>query len=561
MKEAKASFNLVDEQWIKVKTLTGETVELSLLELFRDAHKLKSLANDLPTQDFAILRVLLAILQRSIVDRLGEYEYPSEAWADLWDAGKMPIGEIENYLRKWRHRFDLFDEEQPFMQVAGMRATNGSVSEIKKLISDIPDGLPLFSLRSIENLKTIDYAEAARWLIHVHAFDTSGIKTGVTGDSMVKGGKSYPIGTGWAGGLGGILLDGKNIADTLMLNLCLCHDCRDDQDEFIDDVYDLPVWEQDQKTPGDDHRNPLGYADIYTWQSRRVLLKESAGKVAGVVLTNGDKLEAYNKRLYEPMTPWRRSGPQEKRLKISPVYLPLQHRSDRAMWRGLTSILPSREGQNNEQYVIPGNVLWAGFLASQEGGRVLRDDYKVTMHAIGMEYGVQSSTVVELINDTLRLKSVLLSPEGADAVDSAKRCMAATDNAVAALGVLAEQVELSAGLDSELATGPRGAIMAEAYYELDLAFRTWLSNLEPNGLLEQESAWYAQARQIIDGLARRVVDDASPIAIRGKLIKKKIKGKETKKWLSVGKAESRFKMVLNKELPIEVKSQRGSEVV
>lgn len=557
MKETKAIFNLVDEPWIKAKTLTGESVELSLLEVFREAHNLKALANDLPTQDFAILRVLLAILQRSVVDRLDEYEYPSGAWGDLWNAGKMPMGEIEDYLRKWHHRFDLFDEEQPFMQVAGMRSTNEKepYKDMKPLLG-ISDNKPqLFALKTRESLKGMSYAEAARWLVHVHAFDISGIKTGVIDDPRVKGGKSSPIGTGWAGGLGGIMLEGKNLKDTLLLNLCLCYDCRDDLDEFIDFDHDLPAWEQDQKTPSDDQRHPLGYADIYTWQSRRVLLKEHDGKVAGVVLTNGDKLEAHNRRQFEPMTPWRRSSTQEKRLKVSPVYLPLRHRPDRAMWRGLTSLLPSKRGQNDEQYVIPGNVMWVGFLTSPIRGRVVSGGYKLSMRAIGMEYGVQNSTVVELINDTLFLKSVLLSPEGADAVELAEQCMAKTDDAVMALGRLAERVELSAGLDSELTAGPRNAIQAEAYYELDSAFRTWLSGLEPNRLRERKIAWYVQARRIITDLARRVVDDAPPVAIRGRSV-----GKKKKEWVSVGKAEAWFNTELNKYLPIEAEPREGNGV-
>lgn len=60
------SFNLIDEPWIRVRDDAGAVREVSLLELFSQAPRFRCLANDLPTQDFAILRVLLAILQRAI---------------------------------------------------------------------------------------------------------------------------------------------------------------------------------------------------------------------------------------------------------------------------------------------------------------------------------------------------------------------------------------------------------------------------------------------------------------------------------------------------------------
>ena len=74
------SFNLVDEPWICVRDLDGATREVSLLELFEQASSIKCLANDLPTQDFAILRVLLAVLQRAISPTLDDDDVPAEVW-------------------------------------------------------------------------------------------------------------------------------------------------------------------------------------------------------------------------------------------------------------------------------------------------------------------------------------------------------------------------------------------------------------------------------------------------------------------------------------------------
>ncbi|WP_278591427.1 type I-E CRISPR-associated protein Cse1/CasA [Olsenella uli] len=234
------SFNLIDEPWIRVRDDAGAVREVSLLELFSQAPRFRCLANDLPTQDFAILRVLLAILQRAIspmLDDLDEDVEPAEVWGRLWESPELPMKDIEAYLAKWHDRFDLFDPERPFMQVPDLRTSKDELSPVSKIIADVPDGDRLFSLRSGYNLDKLSFAEAARWLIHVQAFDTAGIKSGVVGDPNVKDGKSYPRGTGWAGNLGGVFIEGDTFRDTLLLNLIVRGD--GDNEVFPDD--DLPA--------------------------------------------------------------------------------------------------------------------------------------------------------------------------------------------------------------------------------------------------------------------------------------------------------------------------------
>lgn len=55
-------FSLLDEPWVKVRTLSGAVQELGLLDLFEQAHELRGLAGELPTQDVAVLRLLEAVL-------------------------------------------------------------------------------------------------------------------------------------------------------------------------------------------------------------------------------------------------------------------------------------------------------------------------------------------------------------------------------------------------------------------------------------------------------------------------------------------------------------------
>lgn len=68
-------FNLLDEKWIPVIVDDKGRRELaSLLDVFKEAPNYRSLAGDMATQDFAVFRLLLAVLHTvfSRVDAQGE---------------------------------------------------------------------------------------------------------------------------------------------------------------------------------------------------------------------------------------------------------------------------------------------------------------------------------------------------------------------------------------------------------------------------------------------------------------------------------------------------------
>ena len=91
----------------------------------------------------------------------------------------------------------------------------------------------------------LSFAEAARWVVHAHAYDTSGIKTGAVGDPRVKGGKVYPLGVAWAGTLGGVFVEGENLRETLLLNLV----AFDTDNLRIDPDEDRPAWRRPPARP------------------------------------------------------------------------------------------------------------------------------------------------------------------------------------------------------------------------------------------------------------------------------------------------------------------------
>ena len=113
-------FNLLDEPWIPVIVDDkGNSKLASLLEIFRNAQDYKALAGDMRTQDFAIMRVLLAILHTTFSrydaegnertfdsDDDDEDDYNEESmeiWNTIWKSGCFP-NTIAQYLEQWRDR-------------------------------------------------------------------------------------------------------------------------------------------------------------------------------------------------------------------------------------------------------------------------------------------------------------------------------------------------------------------------------------------------------------------------------------------------------------------------
>lgn len=115
---AEKEFNLLDEPWIRVMLPDCAVREVSLLEALTRAHAFSALAGELPTQDMAILRVLLAVLHtafsRTDADgRTHLIEDKDDAlgrWQALWALRRFPEEPVRAYLEKWRERFYLFHQ-------------------------------------------------------------------------------------------------------------------------------------------------------------------------------------------------------------------------------------------------------------------------------------------------------------------------------------------------------------------------------------------------------------------------------------------------------------------
>lgn len=540
------TFDLRTQPWLLARTLDGAVEQVSLVEVLARAHELGGLVGDVPTQTFALHRLLLALLHRSVP---WDHEDPDDHWAAAWRGEVDLAAAVAAHLDRHADRFDLLHPTTPFYQVAGLRTAKDGASSLTALVADVPNNAQYFTTRGGAALQRIGLAEAARWVVHAHAFDVSGIKSGAVGDPRVRGGKGYPIGTGWAGQIGGILVEGANLHETLLLNLVLPEGSPERGRPG-----DTAVWERAPQGPGVEveGRRPSGPADLLTWQSRRVRLSVAGDDVVGVLIANGDPLHPRDLQAVETMTAWRRSEAQEKTLKSGvPVYMPRTHGPDRALWRGLPALLPLADAGGDTRGgpakgFPAGALTWLGHLIYRG---YLDERYPLRTRAIGVGYGSQSSVVDEVVDDALLVHAVLLGEHGRLLRTAAVDAVAVTAAAVDALGALAANVAQAGGGERE---GSRDRAREMAYFALDAPYRTWLGSLTPGAdAQERRAVWERHVARTVRGLAEQVLDQAGAPAWVGR----EVRSGSGSRYLSSSLAEVWFRADLHRALVLAAPDQ------
>ena len=510
------TFNLVDRPWIRVRMLDGSTRELSLMDVFARANEVETLANDIVTQDVAILRMLLAVLLRVVTLDVDVDADPIDVWGELWDASELPMEAIGAYLSKWRHRFDLFDDEAPFMQTAGIERKNPDAETgLSPLILDQPDKRRLFSMRSGTGLERMSFQEAARWLVNVHAFDVSGIKFGFKGGRNTDGTDAAPssrspaIGVSWAGNIGNLIIEGRNLRETMLLNLVLWN--PSEQDDLLAYENDAPAWEQPPSPPGNEVRVPLGPMDLLTWQGRRVLLAHDGDMVIDALVTNGSKVDGLDMRDFENMTAWTTKSRNDDTCK------PKAHTTDEAFWHGLAAYVQSKDYDSTDRMRSSNNMVWVRALLDE--GRLPRN-VPIRMHAVGVEYTAKSTKIQDVIDDTLSMSSYLLSQEGEPLREMVLRCIDVTKNATNAYKRLAEELQMAKGAKEDQAKKQAARECASACFDIDMMFETWVCQLNPEtDERTAETDWQRQVMRTLRRMANVLMRNAGSNALIGRYAK------------------------------------------
>ena len=552
-------YNLLDEPWIPVRLLDGTITDVGLLELLRRTTDIADLACELPTQSIAIQRLILAVAYR-----VGT-PHTTDDWARQWDVG-APTEDMIAYLECWRDRFYLFGGSFPFMQVADLRTQKDEEKALDAVVACVPkEDKRLFSTRQGAGVARLSPSDAARWLVHAQAYDPSGIRSGAVGDSQVKGGKGYPIGPAWCGHLGLVWLKGKDLDETLVLNLIPAATA---ELRGIDCSTDWGACSWEDPEPESSVRGDYSLLDpagtpkelsiprLLTWHSRRIRLVGDSSGVTGVVLAQGDKLAPQEMRLYEPLSLWRYSTPQSKKFKTD-VYMPRKFEVGRALWRNLPGTLPTVATVQGADKQVKREFLPSATLSFhyQLDNASIQTTYPKVMQiqAVGVSYGPQESTFEDIYSDELTLSVAVMRVEREDLSAEIDRQVRLTEEIARHVGNLAAHLARAAGESGEGAgEGARDRAKELFFSRVDTDFRAWLTQVDGHeGARDVGRRWEHTLRQCAVDIQEELVRGASSSAIIGR--------DTGRGYMNVGIAENYFRARLNELLPVHNTNQEGTK--
>lgn len=508
-------FNLLEEPWIKVIMPSLEQKEVSLTDAIIYAHQYKNLSGEMATQDAAMFRLLLAITVTIFYrydadgtsrDLREEDEWEEEEsddeldentvlrrWKRYWKKGRFSEHAVREYLETWRERFWLFHPETPFWQVKDL--PYGTDYGVECLLGNMKESNNKktqhhFSMMEGEELARLSYGEVTRWLIHLNVYAVN-VKTDKKDPAP-----GLPTGVGRLGQLGLIMVNGENLFEILMLNLCAQNTDKELWEE------PKPIWEQKiRMEQGCDREEFDNLPELYTMQSRRIMLKRNEdGHLIGFRAMGGDFLP-FRDKSNEPMTIWKWKKEDKK---AEPQFSPQIHNPAVHAWREFPTLIDATgSDEKKTKKRIPGVVQWIQALQKTS---LISTDCLITFRMIGMVYGDQMSyTYGECIEDTLTMSINLLMDLNkvwrSRITEQVEKCQS----------VASEAMDRAAYQLCKLLYGniaAKGSIkdvmVSQYYFSINGPFREWLVGIKPESDNEEKlEEWERQSYQY----ARKTIED------------------------------------------------------
>lgn len=581
-------FSLIDDPWILVVDTDGNQRTVGIREIFAGEVKVASLRGESPAQNFAIVRLLLAIFWRahsreSKVEPGKTFNFVTwfeQTRTNLLERGKDEM--VLDYLEHYRDRFELLDSPTPFMQVADLEVPSGEVKHVTTIVPEAHEDY--FTMRAGKARDSLSYAEAARWLVYIQAYDVAGIKPGAKKDTRIdKRNKGYAPGLGWTGRIGGVLIVGENLLDTLILNTCL---------SALENPEDYPVWERQPDGPGprvkyNEKNNedvpdnePHGPADLATWQSRRIRLFTDGERVTGVLLCKGNNPpDDAESQFLDPMTSYKYSTEKSKNRKRD-TYSPATFSPQRTVWRALDAlIIAETDGGFSGKAKAPKrpeNLNNLAKLSQYIDGipSVLNVDL------VAVEYDKRSNSVK--VKSTyaaqMGMPLVLLLEQPGQLRQAVREAASATSEAARALERFAVNLLEAAGKVKDKDKEKRKKKTDEDPFtsadqvlaELEPLFMSWLQNLADfvpaiecekgdnatDNIVRLVGDWQSKVREIIVSQALILLRGAGPKAMVGKIVTDS-NGEGTKKVVSAGTYYQKLQRYLDQVLPLTSKQYKN----
>lgn len=487
-------YNLLDEKWIQVAS--KDTVEkVSIKELFAGAAKYKELAGDMKTQDFAVMRVMLAILHTvfSRFDSNGEpYEFFEvdeesflqigeleendledyedalyQTWIDIWNAKEFPKVVYE-YLEKWRERFFLYDDKYPFFQVTKevieKDAAGGGEfygKNINRLVSESNNKQAYFSPKDESYKEYIADDELARWLITLQGY------IGTSDKKKVGTAKTYS--KGWLYDLGGVYLQGNNVFETLMLNFAIAHNENNNLLKM-----QKPCWEAETMEKNIEsyfHNRIDNIASLYTAWCREIFIDPNRTKEDKFVcfIAKLPEIE-HSDAFLEPMTVWKYNDTGEYKDK----YRPRKHDVNKSMWRNFGLLTGVGEGTRK-----PGVIEWLNKLGDiSESEELGFNKENITLCAVCMldDGNATSWAPIDEVEDTLNLKERVLADTGNTGwIIRINKTISDTKKTIKSVleKFIKDLLEIR-----NMEKADVSKYVEQFYFRIDLSFRKWIESLD-----------------------------------------------------------------------------------
>ena len=303
-------FNLIDESWMPVRFSDRSRGELGIRDILLRSKEIAAIEDPSPLVVAGLHRFLLAVLYRAL-----EGPTDIEHAKDLFRAG-FPNEKITKYLEARRDRFWLFDATHPFGQ--NPRLSEESTGPWNRLTAENnpTSNKVLFDHTDMRNAGERQPSMCARWLISTMNFSIAGGR-GYYPSPSSNAMMCIPCG------------------QDLFQTLCYCLVPYPNRDVMSRDA---ALWEREPHTLPLENpkRSSTGYADLFTWQSRMILLERSpSGNVSLARFAAGEGFDNTSKEP-DPM--------QSYRIDKDRGRLPLQFREDRGTWRDFDSLLPDPDG-------------------------------------------------------------------------------------------------------------------------------------------------------------------------------------------------------------------------
>lgn len=388
--------NLTTDSWIPAVDQNGSTKPYSLQDLFAQAHELRDLAVK-PHERIALMRLLLCITQAALDGPEDEAEW--EACRDLIQP------RVDDYLKKWNTKFELFGDGERFLQVSNLKPTkvNDYGNSATKLdISLAAGNNPTLFDNSAGEARSIASNRAALNLLTFQCFSPGG-RIGVAKwqgkDTPGKGSSNHAPCV--PSSMLHALLIGPTLLDTVHLNLLT--------KEIVRDVYSelgKPIWEQPLADASDQpglNNASLTYLGRLVPLARCIALSEDG---SSIILANG---------IDYPIFPSFREATatiiqKKDGLGLMPVS------TGRSLWRQLAPVTIRRRSSNDNvsgplalvhEITFSEVALWVGALVTDKAKieNVVEAYYRMpssmldTPGRFAYERGVQHAEKAEVILD------------------------------------------------------------------------------------------------------------------------------------------------------------------